>query len=124
MDTIKSKPHRTVTITVKMLERLWACPSGIEMVRRHLPARISTDPEKNIALMVAIASDNHSPFELHKNIEWLYDATSPGFHYAWAEFDLTRSAAPTDYDRSTNAITGGCQILAAIADHILTPKGL
>ena len=43
----KTKTHRTVTITAKMLERLGACTCGLEAIRPCLPIKISTDPEEN-----------------------------------------------------------------------------
>lgn len=50
------KSHTTVTITKRFLERAAACTSGLKAVAKYLPAKISTDPEENIELSIALDS--------------------------------------------------------------------
>jgi hypothetical protein len=52
---VKTKKHTTVTITLKTLAALNACGSGVADIAALLPAKISTDPERNIALATTLA---------------------------------------------------------------------
>ena len=49
------KPHRTFTITREFLKKHDACEAGIARVAKLLPAKLSTDPEKNYKLAFALA---------------------------------------------------------------------
>lgn len=65
------KKHTTVTITKKMLMKLGACASGLEEVAHFLPAKISTDPEKNIALACKLAKEHGADDEHTDRPFWL-----------------------------------------------------
>lgn len=60
------KKHTTVTITKKTLEDLGACFAGVEDVRHLLPAKLSTDPEKNYKIALKLADSRSARIGLDR----------------------------------------------------------
>lgn len=54
------KPHRTFTITKRMLKAEGVCSEGMRAVAHLLPAKLSTDPEKNLKIACALADSNYA----------------------------------------------------------------
>lgn len=63
------KGHATVTITRKLLESLGACDDGIDAVKMYLGSKISTDPQKNFKLALALA-DSEETLDSHEDRAW------------------------------------------------------
>ena len=66
------KRHRRLEVTRSMLKKLEACPNGIRAMRRYLPARLSTDPEQNIALAMRIHNEDDDGQDRVHNVRWLW----------------------------------------------------
>jgi hypothetical protein len=104
----ETKKHVTVTVTVtkKMLrEELSACESGIDDVKRFLPAKLSTDPIKNLPLAMRMC-------RAYKGWRawWMFSATQD---YLTDNF--------TTYIGEDPYVVA--QELAAFADYYATQKG-
>jgi hypothetical protein len=118
-----ARPHRTVTITKKMVIEGttdidgWCSPCS-EGLRRFRPITISTDPEAacNIRLALRIAEDDHDD-DRAADMQW-------GLGH-WCDARLPLTVRGID----DNAEWWGAdpmqiqQLLAALADHLLTARG-
>ena len=110
------KPHRTVTITKRMLKGLGACQYGRTLVRPFLPARISTDPEKNLALACKLA-DARFAHEGSDPVYWFHRTVA-------GEYVMPNSLLAAPYATQTQLDAWiVAQWLAWSADAILTKKG-
>lgn len=113
------KTHKTVTITEQWLRDYGRfCWSGIERMSRHLPATISTDPNKNLDLACDIASrlidvaetGQGTPCDVYYMVLVIVDDVE-----MLSDSDAFR---PCEQDPGVIA-----QQLAAIADKLLTEQG-
>lgn len=65
------KKHTTVTVDRKLLLALGACGSGIAEMSRFLPAKISTDPERNLPLALKLTKAHGDEDEHVDRAFWL-----------------------------------------------------
>lgn len=112
------KTHKTVTVTARMLKKFGACDEGIETVSEFLPAKLSTDPEKNIELACHMVD---SAAALTRNFDgghWLV-------HRATTESDVFPDGELLvgDYFDTQRDAWITAQYLAWVADGIATRAG-
>lgn len=110
---MKIKPHQTVRITERRLQKMGACQYGIDSWKDVLPAVISTNPDDNLKISRKITSKERSYYPW-----WITDnsfkakpgfgneARMIGFTPAWNRNGLEMDTLP--------------QVLAAVADQLLT----
>ena len=103
---MSEKKHVMVTVTKKMLrEELHACEGGIDYVKGFLPAKLSTNPLKNLSLAKRMVNRGKG-----WRAWWLYSSTN----------DYLPNYFSTYVDEDPYVVA---QILAAFADHYATQKG-
>lgn len=80
---MKAKPHRKLHVTRKLLwgEPILACWSGVNDVAALLPCDISTDPEENTDLAIALIESGHG-----ERAEWLSDRAELPWD-SWPDID-------------------------------------
>ena len=120
------KTHKTFTITKKFLASLEACVRGVSKIEHLLPAKISTDPEQNIALAIEIAEVERSTDAGWADTWWLAahalqkaDTFYPDAFRGWPDsYNFDNAGANPDADPFVVA-----QYLAWAADALLTKQG-
>lgn len=124
--------HKTITITLSYLRRLGACSAALKALKeaKILPAKISTDPDDNLKLALELtqapASEIYPEHHCSRWLPWLagqhvHNTDLPVDDALRAQYVF---ALETDshYD-GENDPTIAAQMLAMIADHLLTKQG-
>lgn len=114
------KKHTTVTITKRMLQLVFsACGSGLEEVKHLLPAKVSTDPERNFALAFKLCKNHGAEDEHADRAFWLVSRAMGSRVDVFPTDDLLVGAMyDTQYDAFIIA-----QWLAWVADALATKAG-
>jgi hypothetical protein len=112
------KTHKTIIITRRMLNKYDPCDPGIAAAEHLLPAKVSTDVEKNFALAQKLT-------EIEGRRNWADMCSLTGKILGqgctmWPGTMLCDGDEPGNPQRDMYVIA---QQLAAIADAILTSKG-
>jgi hypothetical protein len=113
------KKHTTVTITLSMLCREGACKDGRNDVQLLLPAKLSTDPERNFALAFKLA-DSWWADHGRDHVYWLGRTVGISYNDLLPDGDILASnnSLRTQIDAYLVA-----QQLAMIADTLATKAG-
>lgn len=126
--------HKTITITLSYLRTLGACPAALTALKeaKILPARISTDPDDNLGLALELtqspAGANFDKQTCSRWLPWLIaqypsdECTTVDDAEAaqWTGDPLLETGSANEGE---NDPTVAAQMLAMIADHVLTKQG-
>lgn len=111
------KKHTTFVITRRLLKKAGACRGGIERVVHLLPAKLSTDPEKNYKIAFALA-DSDAAHDGTDDAHFLAGMYSGEYDKLPDEHLLVGAHFNTERDAYVTA-----QYLAWVADALLTKAG-
>lgn len=112
------KPHRTVTITKRMLKKAGACRQGVAAVEHLLPATLSTDPERNLEIALGLADSTPALRDNFDAAHWLMGTYSGEYNPLPNDHLLVGLYHQTQRDAWVTA-----QYLAWAADGLLTKAG-
>lgn len=119
------KPDRRIVLTRAMIEQRFPCPDGLRNALQFLPARLSTDPEQNIALACRLACSKRADDGCHDTAWLLVELTGAN---TWPD-ESNKSKRSKDYPYNPPWSCPSAdpliiaQTLAMIADYYATKAG-
>lgn len=119
---MSDKKHVTIDFTIEMLDKLNPCAAGREAALAFLPAKISTDPEKNIALALKLAQAPRASDGRWEDALWL-EAVVLKDYGTWPDCDYQRRGGIRIIRDEADDPLLIAQYLAMVADKLATDAG-